>query len=65
VSGVEKMNLNYVFEKRSDGSYQVRLCGEFVCYSNHTSEDGIDQALIEMGYKSREDFLKVLFRGIQ
>lgn len=50
--------MNYVFEKMSDGNYQVRIKGEFVCYSNHTSEEGIDQALKEMGYESREEFLK-------
>ena len=51
------MELKYEFEPMSDGSYQVRLCGEFVCYSNHKSEEGIDQALNEMGYKSRGEFL--------
>lgn len=49
--------MEYVFEKMSNGKYQVRLCGEFVCYSNHTNEKGIDEALKEMGYESREDFL--------
>jgi hypothetical protein len=52
------MELTYTFEKMSNGNYQVRLCGEFVCYSNHTSEEGIDQAIIEMGYESRKDFLE-------
>jgi hypothetical protein len=52
------MVLQYVFEKMSDGNYQVRLKGEFVCYSNHNNPKGIDEALKEMGYKSREDFLK-------
>lgn len=51
------MDLKYTFEKRSDDDYQVRLCGEFVCYSNHTSEEGIDQALKEMGFNSRQEFL--------
>jgi hypothetical protein len=52
------MGLNYTFEKMSDGNYQVRLKGEFVCYSNHIREEGVDEALKEMGYESREEFLK-------
>lgn len=52
-----KLELEYTFEKMSDGDYQVRLCGEFVCYSNHTSEEGIDEALKEMGFNSRQEFL--------
>jgi hypothetical protein len=49
--------LNYKFEKMSDGKYQVRLCGEFVCYCNHTNETIVDGVLFEMGYKSRQDYL--------
>ena len=51
------MGLNYTFEEMSDRCYQVRLNGEFVCFSNHKSAEGIDQALKEKGYESREDFL--------
>jgi NADH:ubiquinone oxidoreductase subunit E len=54
---MDKMELEYVFEPMSEGKYQVRLCGEFVCYSNHTSSEGIDQALKEMGYITRGEFL--------
>ena len=33
---------NYTFEKKSNGDYEVKLNGKFVCYSNHTDEKGID-----------------------
>jgi|tagenome__1003787_1003787.scaffolds.fasta_scaffold14645269_1 hypothetical protein len=58
-SGGMKMELeiDYVFEQMGEGKYQVRLCGEFVCYSNHKSSEGIDHTLKEMGYVSRKDFL--------
>jgi NADH:ubiquinone oxidoreductase subunit E len=54
---MNNLELKYVFQPMSDGKYQVKLCGEFVCYSNHTDEEGIDQVLKEMGYASRGEFL--------
>jgi len=56
-------DLKYEFEEISKGDYQVRLKGEFVCYSNHKNARGIDNALKNMGYDSREDFLKECWRG--
>ena len=50
--------LKYEFEEMGKGEYQVRLKGEFVCYSNHKNARGIDQALKNMGYDSREQFLE-------
>lgn len=55
------MSLEYEFEKMGEGKYQVRLCGEFVCYSNHKSSEGIDHALKEMGFNSRKDFLDACY----
>ena len=51
------MELRYEFVPMSEGNYQVRLCGDFVCYSNHTNEKGIDQELKELGFESRGEFL--------
>ncbi|QQO41041.1 hypothetical protein 015DV002_87 [Bacillus phage 015DV002] len=50
------LNMEYTFEKMLDGDYQVRLNGEFVCYSNHRDAEGIDKGLKEMGFNSREEF---------
>lgn len=55
----DKSGMRYAFEKMGDGEYQVRLNGQFVCYSNHTDPEGIDQALEENGYISRKDFYDV------
>ena len=52
------MTMDYVFEKMSNGAYQVRLCGEFICFSMDTDEKQIDEVLKYYGYESREDFLK-------
>lgn len=50
-------NLAYTFEKMWNGQYQVRLLGEFICYSPETNEEAIDQFLRDKGYVSRRDFL--------
>lgn len=49
--------LDYTFEKMSEYLYQVRLCGEFVCYSHNRSDKEVDEYLHEMGHATREDFL--------
>ena len=54
----EITDLEYDFEPMRDGNYQVRLRGVFVCYSNHTDPEGIDQVLKEYGWNSREEFIK-------
>lgn len=51
-------DLKYVFEKMSDGNYEVRLCEAFVCYSDDTNEEKIDEVLDELGFPSREFFVK-------
>jgi hypothetical protein len=51
------LNLNYVFEKMSPGNYQVRLCGEFIAYTNHKDPLAVDLYLNELGYASREEYL--------
>ena len=55
---MDNLNINYTFEKTSNGNYQVRLCGEFVCFSNHTDEKIIDIALKDQDFETREEFLK-------
>lgn len=50
--------MNYKFERMYDGKYQVRLQGEFVCYSNHKDEKLIDCELKDRGFKSRLEFWK-------
>lgn len=53
------MDLEYVFEPMYGGGYQVRLCGEFVCYSTHTDPKGIDKVLKEeYGCNSRKELLE-------
>jgi hypothetical protein len=54
------MDLDYVFERMYSGHhmYQVRLNGEFVCYSNEKNPEDIDKQLKENGFDSREDFLE-------
>jgi NADH:ubiquinone oxidoreductase subunit E len=56
------MSLEYEFELMSDGKYQVRLCGEFVCYTTNPSEDYVDEILWVNGYKSRQSFLDDCFK---
>lgn len=62
-SEAEMMLMDYLFEKMADERYQVRLCGEFVCYSTHTDETKIDLELKEMGFHSRQDFLDERWKG--
>jgi hypothetical protein len=57
----DKSGMRYVFEKMGEGKYQVRLNGEFVCYSNHTDPEGIDQVLQEYGYSSRKQFVEYMW----
>lgn len=57
--------MKYTFEKTSDGNYQVRLRGEFVCYSNHTDERGIDIVLKEIGFETREEFLEQCLKELE
>lgn len=52
------MELSYTFEPMSNGMYQVRLNGCFVCYSTHTDENKIDDFLRIEGYKNREEFFE-------
>jgi hypothetical protein len=52
------MDLEYTFEKMSDGRFQVRLKGEYICYSKIKDVEFVDKTLKELGYKSKEDFLK-------
>ena len=51
------MELKYEFKEMIDGDFEVSMCGEFVCYSNHTDEKGIDESLKHMGFETRIDFL--------
>jgi hypothetical protein len=55
---VTKLELKYTFEKMFNGKFQVRLYGEFVCFSDSTDENKIDVKLKESGYESRNDFLE-------
>lgn len=59
------MELTYSFEKMSNGMFQVRLCGEFVCYSTHTNETGIDDYLKAEGYSNRKEYLDVCLEDIE
>jgi hypothetical protein len=59
------MSLNYTFEPMSNGSYQVRLCGEFVCYSNHRKEQDIDLFLKQEGYETRKEFFDACMEDIE
>jgi hypothetical protein len=47
----------YTFEKRVNGTFEVRLHGEFVCHSKIQDEQVIDKKLQDMGFESRADFL--------
>lgn len=47
----------YEFETRNDGTYQVRLQGEFVCYTNKKSNRLVDSFLKREGYESRIHYL--------
>lgn len=49
--------LAYKFEPMIDGMYQVRLNGEFVCYSEDEDSAAVDQYLLETGFASRLDYL--------
>ncbi|MEM5592880.1 hypothetical protein AAHH67_15935 [Niallia circulans] len=50
--------LAYRFEEMHDGTYQVRLNGEFVCYTIFKEPKYIDHLLKEDGFDSREDYLE-------
>jgi hypothetical protein len=50
------VNMEYNFEKMSNGKYQVRLAGEFVCYAVTTDPDYVDEKLMQYGFNSREEF---------
>lgn len=50
--------MEYTFEKMFDGRYQVRLGGEFVCYTVTTDPDYVDEKLFKFGYYSREEFFQ-------
>ena len=53
------MEPTYTFEEmfNHEHRYQVRLNGEFVCYTSIKSVDLVDQELQKAGFKSRQDFL--------
>ncbi len=50
------MDLVYTFEPMSNGMFQVRMNGSFVCYSHDNDENGVDEYLKREGYKSRNDY---------
>lgn len=51
-------NLAYKFEPMVDGMYQVRLNGEFVCYSENEDSAAVDNYLFETGFTNRVDYLE-------
>lgn len=51
------MNLNYTFENMFDGTYQARLCGEFVGYTLNKKQDEADKLIKEYGFDDRVDYL--------
>lgn len=51
------LNPKYEFEPMHDETYQVRLQGEFVCYTNKKSEQVIDAYLKRQGFESRTHYL--------
>lgn len=53
----------YTFEPMVSGKYQVRLCGEFVCYSNHTKDQNIDRYLKKKGFETRKQYLEFCLKG--
>lgn len=59
------MELIYTFEPMSNGMFQVRLQGEFVCYSTHTDENNIDRFLRDEGYESRKDYFDACMEDIE
>lgn len=63
------MKLEYTFEKMSSPThvmeYQVRLNGEFVCYSNHTNPEFVDNYLKREGFNSREEYLEACMDEIE
>jgi hypothetical protein len=50
--------LRYDFEHMYDGRYQVRLNGEFVCYTDNRNSDEVDKFLKDNGFDSRIDYLE-------
>lgn len=49
--------VEYTFEKMLGGAFQVRLQGEFVCFTHEKSSERVDEILEEIGFSSRQDFL--------
>lgn len=57
-------DLEYVFEPMSNGQYQVRLAGMFVCYSTHTGEKSVDRYLKSEGFESRQEYFNACLEEI-
>lgn len=52
------MELTYTIEPTVNKMYQVRMSDMFVCYSNHTDENEIDEYLKEEGFNSRKKYFE-------
>lgn len=57
------MELEYTFEKMLGGRYQVRLQGEFICYTDKQDSKYVDDILKEVGFNSREEYLNYRFEN--
>ena len=52
------MDLEYTFEPMGNSKFQVRLKGEFICYTDNKDSVYVDNYLKQYGFNSREEYLK-------